>query len=407
MVGRLHSVILLTSDLVRQREFYEKRLGLTVANADADRVTFAPQGASLVLLGAAAGAPAEMQLAITARPLEARLEAVRAKGAKVDGDITATPGGRVAVLRDPEGNRIQFVEPAQDHPAGKWPALSYAVVNAKNFEDTLAFYRETLGLKPAEESEFMVVFDTGDTKLVVHDREDKTTLLLHPDQGIAFAFEDADFEVWAEELREAGVTFASAPSEEVFGLQAEVEDGDGWFVVLHGPAPDEEFDETRVSEYEDEYGEEDDDHRGPRKAGGEPPTDPSKKPGANIAKLGRKAAAKSGTKSYEALQKGRDADTGGFQPRARSSFGPPRPFTPRPPGAPGSSGPSRPYTPRPEGSGPSRPYTPRPEGSGPSRPYTPRPEGSPRPGGPSRPPGSGGPSRPFTPRPPRPDRDRS
>ncbi len=377
-MGRLHCVIMRTGDLDRQREFYEKRLGLSVAHAEGDWVAFALQGASLAIQRAEAGAPAQLQLAITASPLEDKLATFRARGAQAEGDITQSPLCRMAIVRDPEGNRVQLVEPTRELPAGQWPALSHAIVNATQFEETVAFYREVLGLKVAEESEFWVVFDTGATRLAVHDRADLTTLMLHPDQGVTFALEDAEFEAWAEELRGNGVVFAAAPSESSFGLQAEVEDGDGWYVVLHGPAPDEEFDEDLVSSYEDEYGDDDDDHRGARR-GGELAADPSKRGGFNPAKQARKQAAKTGGKSYEALQKGGSADTGGFQPRARTSFGPPRPFTPRPPGA-GPSGP---------GAG------------GPPRPYTPRPSG---PGGPPRP---GGPSRPFTPRPPRPDRDRS
>lgn len=385
-LGRLHGVILLTGDLDRQREFYEKRLGLSASHAEGDWVVFAPQGAALALQRGAAGAPAELQLAITAYPLEDKLATALARGAKSEGEITQTPLCRMAIVRDPEGNRVQLVEPTRELAAGQWPALSHAIVNAAQFEETVAFYREVLGLKVAEEGEFWVVFDTGATRLAVHDRADLTTLMLHPDQGVTFAFEDGEFEAWAEELRERGVTFAAAPTEGSLGLQAEVEDGDGWYVVLHGPAPDEEFDEDLVSSYEDEYGD-DDDHRGARR-GGELAADPSKRGGFNPAKQARKQAAKTGGKSYEALQKGGSADTGGFQPRARTSFGPPRPFTPRPPGA-GPSGPGA--------GGPSRPYTPRPSGPG-------GPGGPSRPSGPPRP---GGPSRPFTPRPPRPDRDRS
>ncbi len=237
---------------------------------------------------------------------------------------------------------MQLVEGARDFSGNDGPTLSHAIVNAGKFDDTVAFYRETLGLKVAEEDGAWVVFDTGATRLAVHDRADQTSIVLHPAQSVTFALEQQDFEAWADALRERGVTFATAPGENALGLQAEVEDADGWFVVLHGPAPEDAFDEDLVSSYEEEYGDDDDDHRGGRR-GGELAADPSRRGGFNPAKQARKQAAKSGGKSYEALQKGGAAETGGFVGRPRPS-GPPRPFTPRPSG-PG--GPPRPFTPRP------------------------------------------------------------
>lgn len=363
-MGRLHCVVLLTSDPDAQREFYEKRLGLATAHAEAGWVALGTQGAALTLQRAEPGAAAEVRLAITAAPLAAKLEALRARGVVVESAPVDTPLCRLAIVRDPEGNRVQLVENAREFAGDAGPALSHAIVNAKKFVETVAFYRETLGLKVAEEDGAWIVFDTGATRLAVHDHEDDTSIVLHPGQSVTFALEDPDFDAWAEELRGRGVAFATAPGESAFGVQVEVEDADGWFVVLHGPAPDEEFDEDLVSSYEDEYGDDDDDHRGARR-GGELASDPSKRGGFNAAKQARKQAAKTGGKSYEALQKGGAADTGGFVGRSRSSSGPPRPFSPRPAGPGGAGG-----------------------------------------AGPPRPGGSAGPPRPFTPRPPRPDRDR-
>ncbi|MFN8589148.1 MAG: VOC family protein [Candidatus Eisenbacteria bacterium] len=371
-MNRLHSVVLVTSDLDRQREFYEQRLGLVPAHAEAGLVAFGTAGAALALQRADAGAPAEVRLTLTADALDARLELLRTRGVTVEVAPAATPLGRVAIVRDPEGNRVQLSEAAPTFAAATGPALSHAIVNAARFDETVAFYRELLGLKMAEEDGAWVVFDTGDTRLAVHDRDDATSLVLPAGQTVTFALEDGDFDAWADELRERGVVFAAAPGENVFGVQAEVEDADGWCVVLHGPAPDEEFDEDLVSSYEDEYGDDDDGGpRGPRR-GVERGGDAARRTGLNPAKQARKQAAKSGGKSYEALQKGAAADTGGFVGRSRPSFGgPPRPFSPRPSGPGGAPGSPRPFTPRPSGPG-----------------------------------GASGPSRPFTPRPPRPDRDR-
>lgn len=407
-MGRLHCIILRTPDLDRQRSYYETQLGLTVAHAEAQELVFATRGAALVLQPAAEGERAELQLAITTTGLAARMSALQGKGIVFEGEVVETPACRMAVLRDPEGNRVQLMEPLRPLEEARWPLVSHAIISAAKFDDTLAFYRETMGLKVAEESERWVEFETGETRLTIHDRDDKVTLALHPDQRVTFAIEDADFEVWAEELRGRGVTFVSAPMEEMLGLQAEVEDADGWFVVLHGPAPDDQKEDALAADFD--LDDDDEPTRGQVRRAGEMGGDAAKRPGFNPAKVARKQAAKAGSKSFETVQRN-DADRGGYVPPTRPSYGgsrpsgpsrpytprpegsgPPRPFTPRPEGSP----PSRPYTPRPEGSPPSRPYTPRPEGSGPPRPYTPRPEGS----GPPRPrPEGSGPSRPYTPRP--------
>jgi len=398
-VGRLHCIIILTSDLSRQREFYEKRLGLDTAHVSDDWVGYAMRGSALALHAKQDGAP-ELQVALIATPLEARMTALKAKGVKFEDGIVDAPTCRMAVLSDPEGNRVQLVEPTKPLAEGRWPRLSHAIINAAKFEATVQFYRETLGLKVANEKERWVEFDTGETKLAIHDRDDAVSLALHPDQRITFALEDDDFEVWAEELRERGVKFAATPAEESLGVQAEVEDADGWFVVLHGPAPEEPIEEALASEYE-----EDDDaptRAQVRRAGEMGGGDAAKKAAYNPAKTARKQAAKSGTKSYDALQKGKDADRGGYQPPTRPSYSTaPRPggfSSPRPGGfsspRPGGFSSPRPAGPRPDGprSDAPRPSAPRsdaPRPSGPRsdspRPSAPRSDAPRRPAGPPRP----------------------
>jgi predicted enzyme related to lactoylglutathione lyase len=414
-MGRLHCILLLTTDVARQRAFYETQLGLEVASADEAQTSFSVNGSALALRPVPAGGKAELRIVITAQPLDARLGVIQPRGAVVEGDITADPFGRTALVRDPEGNGVQLVETAGELATSRHPRLSYAIVIAKKFLETVAFYREVIGLKVAEEDKRRVEFDTGSTRLVVYPRVDPDAPQLPPDQRVAVAFEDDELEVWTGELRERGMAFATTPAETEMGLQAEVEDADGWFVVLHGPAPEEIPDEDEISA---EYGgDEDEDDRGLLRRGGELGGSVGGRKYIPPSKLARKQAARASKAPAPEL------DRGGFVPRAPRPYtprpdGPPRPYTPRPEGASGppreGSSP-RPYTPRPEGAprpytprpdGPPRPYTPRPDGprsSGPSRPYTPRPDG-PRPSGPSRDTGSRPAPRPA---PPRPDRERS
>jgi catechol 2,3-dioxygenase-like lactoylglutathione lyase family enzyme len=372
-MGRLYSVQLVTADVDRQRAFYHERIGLEPARTEGGRVVFAPRGAALVLVPALAGEPNELRLALTAAPFETRLAALRAKGAKFEGEIVEDDLCRRIVVRDPEGNRVELVEPRSPLAPGRWPTLSHAIVNASRFEATVAFYRELLGLKVAEKDARWVTFDTGDTRLAVHDCADAERLALHADQKLAFALEDADFEAWTEELRARGVLFATAPAETDLGPQAEVEDADGWFVVLRGPAIVEPLDEEALAS---EFGDDDDEPHGPPRRGGELGPDGARR-ALPPAKLARKQAARA-SKTVAP-----EPERGGFVPR--SGFGGSRPSSPRP------------YPPR-EG-GPPRPPGPPREGA--PRPYPPREGGprsdAPRPAGPPRPPQGPG----------RPDRDRT
>jgi catechol 2,3-dioxygenase-like lactoylglutathione lyase family enzyme len=380
-MGRLHSVILLTPDIDRQRAFYAERLGLEAAPDGSVPTTFAMRGSSLVLRSQADGGAPEMRIALTTDALDQRVAALQSRSAPLDGGIVETELYRMAVLRDPEGNRVQLVEPREAQAEGSWPRLSHVIVSASKFDETVAFYHEMLGLKAVEEDERWVEFDTGPTRLAVHDREHADTIALHPDQKMAFALEDADFEAWVAELRERAVAFAAAPAEGELGPQAEVEDGDGWLVVLRGPAPAELPDED---ELDAEYGEDDD---GPHlmRRGGEMSSDGARRPAFNAAKTARKQAARTANKPAPA-----EPERGGFIPRP--GMGGPRPFTPRPAG-PGGFTPRPPreggsFTPRPPREGGSFDRGPRPSGprSDAPRPYPPRDSGPrpPRPSGPPR-----------------------
>ena len=417
-MGRLHRVVLVSPDVARLTAYYETQLGLKPA-LPAGSGTFPTRGATLAI---ESGDVAEVMLALEVGSLDERLAALGARGIAVESPARDEAWGRVAVVRDPEGNRVRLVEPKQAPVTTQWPGLSHVIVNAKQFDKTVHFYRDALGLRVADEHEHSFEFATGETALSVRDREDIDGLALHQSQKLAVAIEDEDFEVWAEELRERGVTFAAAPADEEFGLQAEVEDPDGWFVVLHGPPAETPIEDELAADYED-----DDEPRNThiRRAGEAGPGEGGPKRRAMTpAKLARKNAEKAGTKSFETMQRepdrfsqGRPGDVrggggGGFSGPRPGGFSGPRPggFSgprpggssgPRPGPGGGSSGPPRPRPsfgpggpPRPPSSGPrpSGPGGPRPSGPRPSGPGGPRPggPGGPRPGGPPRSSGGGG-----------------
>jgi len=404
-MGRLSIVVLFTPELARQREFYEKSLGLGAAHAATRWVQFGTRDAALALRELEAGQKPRIELGFDVGPLEGRLSQLAARGVTPAGKVEESADCRIARVADPEGNVIQLVERRKPTAAGPWPRLSHAIVNAQSFEACARFYHDALGFKIAEEREHWMEFDTGGARLTLHAWRDADGLPLSPEQRVSFALMDDDLDAWADELRERGVRFATTPTEEEIGRMAEVEDADGWFVVLRGPSPDVPIEESLAEDYADEEGTRIEQIRKTTDA------EPGARPGFGSRKLARKKIERVATKGFDALQRTREPS--GTRPeRGPGTFSPgggagaPRPFTPRPPRPEGA----RPYSPaagsqprpdRPAGSPGGRPFTPRedrpPRPDGP-RPYTPRPEGArpftPRP---DRPAGAG--PRPFTPRP--------
>jgi len=313
------------------------------------------------------------------------------------GGLEESADCRIARVGDPEGNVLQLVERRKPTAPGPWPRLSHAIVNVRTFEACARFYHDALGFKIAEEREHWIEFDTGTARLTLHAWRDADGLPLSPEQRVSFALMDDDLDAWADELRGRGVRFATTPTEEEMGRMAEVEDADGWFVVLRGPSPDVPIEESLAEDYADEEGTRIEQIRKTTDV------EPGARPGFGSRKLARKKIERVATKGFDAMQKTRESDRGGFSPA--SGGGASRPFSPRPPRPEGA----RPFTPRedrpprPEGS---RPFTDRPPRTEGARPFTPREDRPTRPEGarPPRPEGSRPDPRSARVPPPRPDR---
>ncbi len=298
----LVSILLHSPEPSAQRRFYEHQLGL-VGQGEADgAVHFHTVGAALALRPQSVAAPPSIELWVRAADLDRKLLSLSAHGIQPEGAVESLPEGRVARLRDPDGNAICLVQLVQDSPGSTGPRVSHVFVNTLDLAATAEYYREVLGLRVANESEHWVEFDTGETVLALHASQDTEGLPLHPDQRVSFALHRDDFDAWTEELRARGVRFAAAPVEEELGVIAEVEDADGWCVVLHGPAA---FDETRQTlAYDDDAN---------ILRGGLRPTDDDSAQGSEFAsrKQAKKRRDKLMTRALHAFQRG----DGGLAPR--------------------------------------------------------------------------------------------
>ncbi|TMA31894.1 MAG: hypothetical protein E6J87_14490 [Deltaproteobacteria bacterium] len=408
-MGRLSVVVLFTPELARQREFYEKTLGLTAAGGDARWVQFGTGDAALALRALAGGEAPRIEMGFDVAALEPHLKLLSSRGVEPKEKLEESADCRLARVHDPEGNVIQLVERRKPTASNQRPRLSHAIVNAQRFEACAHFYHDALGCKIAEEREHWIEFDTGSAHLTLHAWRDADGLPLSPDQRVSFALMSEDLDVWADELRGRGVRFATTPTEEEMGRMAEVEDVDGWFVVLRGPSPEVPLEEALAEEYADEDGTRIEQIR---KTGD---TDSGTRPAFGSRKLARKKVERVVTRGFEAMQRTRDVERGGFTPGGSTGSRPGYGSASRPPGPrpAGSGPPSGPPGARPAGAPPSgmrstgdrpAPAGSRPTGypgaaprptSRPDRPFTPRSD-SPRPGGFRR---EGGPTGPAGPRP--------
>jgi hypothetical protein len=95
-----------------------------------------------------------------------------------------------------------------------------------------------------------VEFEAGDVRLAVHKRPAGLSHPLHAVQPVAFCLETLDLEAWFEEVTARDVVFATAPTEQDFGLFAEVLDPDGNVVVFRETAPPETFEEELAEPFD-------------------------------------------------------------------------------------------------------------------------------------------------------------
>lgn len=315
-MGLLVSIQLHSSDVSNQRLFYEQQLGLACAAAEDGSVRFETLGAVIALRPLATGAAPSMELLIRAIDLEAKVATLAGRGITSEGPLENHREGRTARYLDPEGNAIRLVQLADDPAAPKGVRVSHVFVNTVDLAACAQYYREVLGLKVASESEHWIEFATGETILALHASQDAEGLPLHPDQRISFALHRDDFDAWTEELRGRGVRFAAAPVEEALGVIAEVEDADGWCVVLHGPATageanvDQDYDEDDASQ-----------RGGARRGEGEAGTGPE----FGSRKLAKKRRDKLMTRALHAFQRAE----GGLAPRGALPREPREPREPR------------------------------------------------------------------------------
>ncbi len=111
--------------------------------------------------------------------------------------------------------------------------IPYVTLWARNFEETVAFYRDLLGLPVEHQHPGFVQFATEGTKLYVHGMKEAPPLRAHT---VEIHFEVADVDAATAALRDKGVVLEHEPQNMPWGARvAWFRDPEGYVVELVGP----------------------------------------------------------------------------------------------------------------------------------------------------------------------------
>jgi len=246
---RLVQIILFTPDVEALRKFYEEGIGLYPVYAGPNWTSYRTAGVTLALHPLGAMHRHEIELTFDSPEVKAEVERFRTWGLHPAGEIQDQPYGTTVQFRDPEGNLIAL-RSSGDRPSDAGPVIGTVVVNVQDLDQAVAFYRGRLGLATSYVSPHWVEFEAGDVRLAVHKRPRGLNHPLHAGQPIAFCLETLDLEAWVEEVAGRDVVFATAPTEQDFGLFAEVLDPDGNVVVFRETALPETLEEELAEAYD-------------------------------------------------------------------------------------------------------------------------------------------------------------
>jgi catechol 2,3-dioxygenase-like lactoylglutathione lyase family enzyme len=282
---RLLHVISFTTDLEQSKRFYRDGIGLSVGADTPFMVNFSTDGTGLVLLAVSPTQRREVELCFESEQVAASVEALRSRGVEFIDELRALEFGSVIHFRDPEGNLLSLLQPGSgakqtaserealaaaksggepeatqtslalaEVPPGRasGPALSTAIVNARDLTAARGYYGHLLALRVSVDSPSWVQYDTGDIRLALYSRRDRNAVELHHTQPVSFGFTVDRLEEWVDQARTRDVKFLSVPADEGFGLTAEIVDPEGNIVVVREPMSEETLEERLAEAWEDE-----------------------------------------------------------------------------------------------------------------------------------------------------------
>jgi catechol 2,3-dioxygenase-like lactoylglutathione lyase family enzyme len=92
------------------------------------------------------------------------------------------------------------------------------------------FYRRMLKVDPVAQSDGMVIFMIGSTKLFIHQKYDPNDGELPPENHVAFSVNNLD--VTCEELADQSIALEESPKDYYWGRSAYLRDPDGHLIEL-------------------------------------------------------------------------------------------------------------------------------------------------------------------------------
>lgn len=251
-MDRLLYVIAFTTEFEEMKRFYRDQVGLETGQDNPFWVDFRTTGARFALMAVHPGMTKEVELSLHAPHLDETVAALRARGVPFIGDVKRIPFGRVAHLRDPEGNLVSLYAPDQVPDELEGGPRLVALVNAADFAGTTAFYRDTLRLPVADEAEGWIEFETGGTRLAVHRRARGDDHPDHAEPRVVFGVEFPDLDDAAARMRARGLRFSTAPTDADFGPYAEAVDPEGAVVLFREPATEPTLEERLAAPFDDD-----------------------------------------------------------------------------------------------------------------------------------------------------------
>jgi predicted enzyme related to lactoylglutathione lyase len=248
----LITIVLFTPDMAPMQRFYEHALGLEPRERHAEWTSFRSGPVTLALHPDTDRHAREVALTFASTDLEADLRRLAPRGVRAPDGIERPRYGPLAHVRDPEGNLVTLhqLRPRKAGDTEPGQAITTVIVNGDT-EALRAFYRDALGLAETWEAPGWIELDAGGVQVALHRAERRGERPLHAQQPVACCFDVPDVLAAADTLRARGVALASAPTDEEFGIYAELVDPDGNVVVLRQPHEAAPLEETLAEAWED------------------------------------------------------------------------------------------------------------------------------------------------------------
>src|SRR6185503_13249318 len=291
-MNRLAYVIVFTKRYDEMQRFYQDGVGLELRRSIDGWAEFDTAGAAFALHKMDDDERNGVMLRFESKNLVSDMSRMLGRGARFDGDIIEMGWGRLVNLWDPEDNLITLLEPVNPLEAGIGPALGRVILNCEDFHESVAFYRDVMGLEIARQAEHWVEFETGLTRLALHMRPHDMEHPRHAEQPLAYTFETDDLNAMVDSCRGRGLHFTTAPITEDFGIYAELTDPDQRIVVLREPPEPEGIEEQLALPFEDDAAPKQAAFRKPMKKGSRGVASVAVKPGRKVVRAAAKRVAK-------------------------------------------------------------------------------------------------------------------